>query len=349
MRAATRSSTWRRSPTSTTSSPTPPRREAVNVRGHARRCWRPRAQRGRRAGRLRQHDLGLQRLRRSAASTRRRRCRPPSHLYTATKLAGELYCKSYSELYGVDYTILRFGIPYGPRARDATVIAAFVRQGRGRRAADRRRRRQPVAALRLRRGPRRGRRRGAAARGRQPRLQPRRRRGRRRSSRSPRRCATRSADTEIVHTPAPHRRLRRQGGLERARRARSSAGRAQHAVRRGRPPLRRAGGAARAAPRRKVLILTADIGEGHDLPGARDRRRARQPSSPGVEVEVVDGLRGDGPAAHARSSATAPGSSFNWLPWLFEVQYFLLAAVPADPLAGAPARLPARGAAASAR
>src|SRR4051812_27311549 len=50
---------------------------------------------------------------------------PPGHLYTATKLAGELYCRSYAELYGVEYTILRFGIPYGPRARDATVLAAF--------------------------------------------------------------------------------------------------------------------------------------------------------------------------------------------------------------------------------
>src|SRR3954451_2010891 len=50
----------------------------------------------------------------------------PGHLYTATKLAGEMYCRSYAELYGVDYTILRFGIPYGPRARDATVVAVFV-------------------------------------------------------------------------------------------------------------------------------------------------------------------------------------------------------------------------------
>jgi UDP-glucose 4-epimerase len=52
----------------------------------------------------------------------------PGHLYTATKLAGELYCRSYAELYGVEYTILRFGIPYGPRARDATVLAAFVKK-----------------------------------------------------------------------------------------------------------------------------------------------------------------------------------------------------------------------------
>jgi UDP-glucose 4-epimerase len=50
----------------------------------------------------------------------------PGHLYTATKLAGELYCRAYAELYDVEYTILRFGIPYGPRARDATVLAAFV-------------------------------------------------------------------------------------------------------------------------------------------------------------------------------------------------------------------------------
>jgi UDP-glucose 4-epimerase len=51
---------------------------------------------------------------------------PPSHLYTSTKLAGELYCKAYQELYGIEYTILRFGIPYGPREREAAVIPAFV-------------------------------------------------------------------------------------------------------------------------------------------------------------------------------------------------------------------------------
>ena len=50
----------------------------------------------------------------------------PSHLYTATKLAGEMYCRSYSELYDVPTTILRFGIPYGPRARPAAVLPIFV-------------------------------------------------------------------------------------------------------------------------------------------------------------------------------------------------------------------------------
>ena len=51
---------------------------------------------------------------------------PPRHLYTATKLAGELYCRAYQELYGVEHTILRFGIPYGPRARPSAVIPSFV-------------------------------------------------------------------------------------------------------------------------------------------------------------------------------------------------------------------------------
>ena len=53
---------------------------------------------------------------------------PPAHLYTATKLAGELYCRSYQELYGLEYTVLRFGIPYGPRARPAAVIPQFVQK-----------------------------------------------------------------------------------------------------------------------------------------------------------------------------------------------------------------------------
>jgi UDP-glucose 4-epimerase len=50
----------------------------------------------------------------------------PTHLYTATKVAGEMYCLSYSSLYSLEHTILRFGIPYGPRARLAAVVPAFV-------------------------------------------------------------------------------------------------------------------------------------------------------------------------------------------------------------------------------
>ena len=52
----------------------------------------------------------------------------PSHFYTATKLAGEYYCQSYNKLYDLDVTILRYGIPYGPRARDGAVIPIFVKK-----------------------------------------------------------------------------------------------------------------------------------------------------------------------------------------------------------------------------
>lgn len=51
---------------------------------------------------------------------------PPTHLYTATKLASEYYCLAYSRLYDVGTTILRYGIPYGPRARAGAVIPIFV-------------------------------------------------------------------------------------------------------------------------------------------------------------------------------------------------------------------------------
>ena len=52
----------------------------------------------------------------------------PSHLYTATKLASEYYCLSYSKLYELPITILRYGIPYGPRARDGAVIPIFAQK-----------------------------------------------------------------------------------------------------------------------------------------------------------------------------------------------------------------------------
>ena len=50
------------------------------------------------------------------------------HVYTATKIAAEMLTHSYSKLYGLKYTILRYGIPYGPRARSGTAIAEFVRR-----------------------------------------------------------------------------------------------------------------------------------------------------------------------------------------------------------------------------
>jgi UDP-glucose 4-epimerase len=54
----------------------------------------------------------------------------PDHVYTAGKLSGELMCHSYAELYGLQPTVLRFGIPYGPRARPAAVIPSFVDRAR---------------------------------------------------------------------------------------------------------------------------------------------------------------------------------------------------------------------------
>ena len=51
-----------------------------------------------------------------------------NHVYTASKLAAELYCHSYHKLYNQQFTILRYGVPYGPRARGGTVIAAFVKR-----------------------------------------------------------------------------------------------------------------------------------------------------------------------------------------------------------------------------
>ena len=50
------------------------------------------------------------------------------HVYTAGKIACEMLVCSYRRLYGLDYTILRYGIPYGPGMREELVIHRFVRQ-----------------------------------------------------------------------------------------------------------------------------------------------------------------------------------------------------------------------------
>ena len=49
------------------------------------------------------------------------------HIYTASKVAAETLIQSYNNLYGLNFTILRYGIPYGPRARGGTVLPIFVR------------------------------------------------------------------------------------------------------------------------------------------------------------------------------------------------------------------------------
>ncbi len=50
----------------------------------------------------------------------------PDHLYTSSKIAAEMFCKNYKTLYGVNYTIMRYGIPFGERARAATVTPIFI-------------------------------------------------------------------------------------------------------------------------------------------------------------------------------------------------------------------------------
>jgi UDP-glucose 4-epimerase len=53
--------------------------------------------------------------------------RRAGHVYVSTKVAAELLVHSYREMYGQRFTILRYGIPYGPRMREALVVARFVR------------------------------------------------------------------------------------------------------------------------------------------------------------------------------------------------------------------------------
>lgn len=50
----------------------------------------------------------------------------PDHIYTSSKIAAELFLKNYKTLYGVNYTIIRYGIPFGERARAETVTALFI-------------------------------------------------------------------------------------------------------------------------------------------------------------------------------------------------------------------------------
>ena len=50
------------------------------------------------------------------------------HVYTSSKIAGELLCHDYWQLYQVPVTILRYGIPYGPRMRETLVISIFLKK-----------------------------------------------------------------------------------------------------------------------------------------------------------------------------------------------------------------------------
>ena len=50
------------------------------------------------------------------------------HVYTSTKIAAEMIIQNYGALYDQQFTILRYGIPYGPRMREELVIPIFVRR-----------------------------------------------------------------------------------------------------------------------------------------------------------------------------------------------------------------------------
>ncbi len=52
----------------------------------------------------------------------------PDHLYTCSKIAAELFCIGYHKLYGTEYTLMRYGIPFGERARPETVTPIFIRR-----------------------------------------------------------------------------------------------------------------------------------------------------------------------------------------------------------------------------
>ncbi len=49
------------------------------------------------------------------------------HIYTSSKLAGELLTRDFVSMYGLRATILRFGIPYGAHMREEAVLPQFCR------------------------------------------------------------------------------------------------------------------------------------------------------------------------------------------------------------------------------
>ncbi len=262
----------------------------------------------------------------------------PSHLYTSTKLAGELYCKAYQELYGIDYTILRFGIPYGPRAREAAVIPAFVGKAlRGEPltiAGDGSQSRRFVYVEDLADGV------ALAV-----------------SEVGRNRVYNLASDenvtikqiaeavqgliggVEILRTPArpgdfggkivSSERAGRELGWTAAtpfsegvrryvewrqqREARASERAASEVIPAGEPD-------AEARPR-NVLIISADIGEGHDLP-ARAVAAEFKHEDPDADVSIVNGLPAMGPLL-TRLLRENSAFMFQWMPWLFDFLYTL--------------------------
>ncbi|MGP0051295.1 MAG: NAD-dependent epimerase/dehydratase family protein [Solirubrobacteraceae bacterium] len=263
---------------------------------------------------------------------------PPSHLYTSTKLAGELYCKAYQELYGIDYTILRFGIPYGPRAREAAVIPAFVNKALAgdplTLAGDGSQSRKFVYVEDLADGVVLGL--ADVARNRVYNLASAETVTIRQIAETIRELI---GDVEITYTPArpgdfggkivsserAERELgwtaatpfsegvRRYIGWRLEQREAAEKEEALAIIPAGEPD-------AEAKPR-QVLIISADIGEGHDLP-ARAVAREFRDEDPDVQVSVVNGLPAMGPILSGLLRENS-AFMFEWVPWLFDFQYML--------------------------
>jgi len=50
------------------------------------------------------------------------------HVYTTSKIAAEMLCHDYRNMHQLPFTVLRYGIPYGPRMRFSLVVPVFVRK-----------------------------------------------------------------------------------------------------------------------------------------------------------------------------------------------------------------------------
>lgn len=50
------------------------------------------------------------------------------HIYTSTKVASEMLVHNYKTLFNLPFTVLRYGIPYGPRMREELLIPIFLRK-----------------------------------------------------------------------------------------------------------------------------------------------------------------------------------------------------------------------------
>jgi UDP-glucose 4-epimerase len=277
----------------------------------------------------------------------------PRHLYTATKLAGETYCAGYAELFDLSYTVLRFGIPYGPRARAAGVVARFIDLaldgGSLTIAGDGQQCRSFVYVEDLAAG---------VVAGLAPEAE------NRTYNLSSEETVTileiaetvqeMSGGCEIVHTePRPGDFPGKEISSDRAREElgwvaetpfREGVRRYVEWVRASRRPQRSpvalpapkvplngdraptallAGSEKAAEEPARVLVLTADIGEGHDLP-ARIIAAEVEQEFPGSEVEIANGLAAMGRILYA---VLCGGSkvTFRWMPWLFDLQYWLIA------------------------